>query len=73
MFLYEKSVTQVWLNTSKQLVLADSLFMRIQPNLPDIFYPIFQEMGDFKMILFSIVFTVALSKCLQKSLHAGDV
>ena len=32
---YENSATKAWLNTRKQLVLADSLFMRIQPSLRD--------------------------------------
>ena len=33
--LYEKSVTIAWLNTHKQRVRKDELFMRIQPNLSD--------------------------------------
>ena len=34
---YEKPVFQAWLNTHKQLVLEDSLLMRIQPSLRDRF------------------------------------
>ena len=33
--VFEKAVTQAWLNARKQRVLADSLFMCIQPSLHD--------------------------------------
>ena len=45
----KKSVTQALLNTRKQLVLADSLFTRIQPSLRDRFFISWKH-----IVLFSI-------------------
>ena len=49
---YEKSVTKAWLNTHKQRVRKDELFMRIQPSLRDRFFISWK-----RNLLFCILYT----------------